>query len=98
MAAIVVHSGSCFGDTFSHVVPPSLVIWTVLTSMPTHSSPLRSPDSASACARHTQYSEDHWVERAPPGIFCSLSKRLRDRSGLIGCQEFPSSSVRKTRL
>src|SRR3990172_10186089 len=98
MVAIVVHSGRSGGETFSHVLPASLVICTVLSSVPTHSSPCSSGDSASACASETQYSDDHIEAKGPPGISSILSTRLRVMSGLMVSQDRPSSVVRKTRL
>jgi|ERR1035437_4297062 hypothetical protein len=98
MEAIVVHSGRSFGETFCQVLPSSLVICTVLSSVPTHSSPFLSGDSASACAKLTLYSDDHIDSKGCPGICCILSTRLRVMSGLIVSHELPSSVVRKTRL
>ena len=48
MMLTMLHSGMSLGVTFSHVLPSSRVRWMSPSSVPAHSMPFCSGDSASA--------------------------------------------------
>src|SRR5439155_22135644 len=94
MMLTVLHSG-IFGVTFDQCWPSSVVTWTSPSSVPAHSVPLFTGDSASANTV-SYYSTEVMSFVSGPPLGCCLDLSLRVRSPLICVQLCPSSVDLKT--
>src|SRR3954462_13223223 len=100
MHVTVAHLGNPLGPlgvTSSQVLPPSGLTWTRPSSLPAHSSPCCTGDSATA--KMVPYTSTPVLSPVigPPDHFC-FDLSLRVRSSLTGFQLRPSSLVTNSLL
>src|SRR5438034_10986608 len=97
MLLICAHSGTSGGVTFCQLLPASRETWIRPSSEPHQSTPFSCGDSrAQKIVQQISTPVLSLVIGPPDGACLDLS--LRVRSGLIGCQDWPSSVVLKSTL